>query len=1175
MNRWLPYTVAACLAVASFAACTQNPQSTPTTTVSTGAPATPAPVNGPNLKPVAYGKITFVDDSQGQPSATLGTKALTGYDANFIQIKRISVNSFTQGARPPGGAGFRYVSFTYAVRNANGAGVASTLARSNLTFIPVSISSGANATLNTPLITPVSFLGTFGGTTASPSIAQDIIPTHGSRYDPSTDKVEINDRQADLQVFSEADLNQFVTGASGWPSTHTAFPYGFVVRNKNNTSNRTLPANPATNQFDGLVTFGFKVPLTTASTADPFSYTIQFVLAQDTTTGVTKGNEESTATRTRDTANVVGGTVVGGADFCKIRVVGAAGGTNKSLSGFGLGAAGAVDPCFGQTGGSLSTLDFAGGNDLGKAMAIQADGKTIVAGDAYETVGGVNFAVARFNTDGTPDTTFSGDGKTTLDFAGADDSGNAIALQDDGKMLVAGSATEFSVSNFAVARFNTDGTTDTSFSGDGKTMLAFALSYAYGGAMVLQPDGKILIAGVRQLGGDISSRSVGIARLNADGTTDATFDGDGQVVAFAGFRTVEAMALQPDGKFVVAGSSNIDGSAGFAVARFNADGTVDTTFNGVGSIQINFSGAAFEFAHALVLQADGKILVAGGASTGVFAVARLKANGTLDSTFGGTGKTTILFTGAGPSPAGSGAQSMALQPDGKILLVGFALETVGNFSFAVARLNTDGTVDNSFSGDGGTTLDFSGGSDSATAVAIRTDGKILVAGSTSGAVGASNFALAKLNADGSIDPSSSSGKTTLDFAGTSDYASATVLQPDGKILVAGSTNETIGGGNFAVARFNTDGTVDNTFSSDGKTTLDFGGGDDGGSAIVLQSDGKILVAGYSSEGVGGYNFAVARFNADGAVDNTFSADGKTTLDFAGANDFGRAMVLQPDGKILVAGTATETIGGVNFALARFNTDGMTDTSFSGDGKTAFDFAGANDSGNAIALQADGKVLVAGTATETIGGNNFAVARFGTDGTTDSTFNGSGKTTIDFSGSDSGSAMAVQADGKILITGSTQTTTGGYGSITFIEEPQDSGSGGPSNNVAIARLNANGALDTTFSGNGRTTIKFPGIVSTFDVGRTMALQADGKILVAGTANETVGNYNFAVARVNVNGSLDNTFGGDGGSTLDIAGAGNLIDVANAVVVQGDGRVVVAGTTNFLSSSAQVAVARFYP
>ncbi|MGD2205983.1 MAG: hypothetical protein PVH17_04310, partial [Anaerolineae bacterium] len=300
------------------------------------------------------------------------------------------------------------------------------------------------------------------------------------------------------------------------------------------------------------------------------------------------------------------------------------------------------------------------------------------------------------------------------------------------------------------------------------------------------------------------------------------------------------------------------------------------------------------------------------------------------------------------------------------------------------------------------------------------DGKLVAAGSAGRSYYEDDFALARYNADGSLDTSfDGDGKVTTDFGG-GDVGSALVLQPDGKLVAAGESRD-----NFALARYNADGSLDTSFDGDGKVTTDFGGIDEV-MAIVLQPDGKLVVAGFSgsdSTSDRNYDFALARYNADGSLDSSFDGDGKVTTDFGADSDLGRALVLQPDGKLVVAGESRN-----NFALARYNADGSLDSSFDGDGKVTTDFGGG-DRGRALVLQPDGKLVVAGVSR-----NNFALARYNADGSLDPSFDGDGKATIDFGDYAYGSALVRQSDGTLFVAGS---SSGDFALAQFFgdKEPQ--------------------------------------------------------------------------------------------------------------------------------------------
>ncbi len=384
----------------------------------------------------------------------------------------------------------------------------------------------------------------------------------------------------------------------------------------------------------------------------------------------------------------------------------------------------------------------------------------------------------------------------------------------------------------------------------------------------------------------------------APGDLDSSFAGDGkQTTDFAGgFDAGTALAVQGDGKIVVAGSARKSDTPGsdsdFALARYDVDGSLDRSFSGDGRQTTDFVGND-DVGNAVVVQPDGKIVVAG-SSEYDFAVARYHADGTLDSTFGNAGKQTTDF-GDGVDAG----RAMALQTDGKIVVAGSSHD-----DFAVARYNADGSLDSSFSGDGKQTTRFGGWG---RAVAVQADGKIVVAGSSyQGLATGDDFAVARYNADGSLDGSfSADGKQTTDFAANNDYGNAVAMQSDGKIVVGGAERE-----GFAVARYDAQGSLDSSFSGDGKQTTRFSSGRDVATAVALQADGKIVVAGF-----GPGDFALARYSADGSLDSSFSGDGRQTTDF-GNEDFANTVAVQRDGKIVAAGFSGALAG--DFALARYD-----------------------------------------------------------------------------------------------------------------------------------------------------------------------------------------------------------------------------------------------------------------
>src|SRR5215472_13365072 len=347
----------------------------------------------------------------------------------------------------------------------------------------------------------------------------------------------------------------------------------------------------------------------------------------------------------------------------------------------------------------------------------------------------------------------------------------------------------------------------------------------------------------------------------AAGTIDPTFGTGGKVTTdFGGSSAARTVAVQANGQILAAGVAVVNGITDFALARYNNDGTLDASFGtgGIVTTAFDFPGS-FDRVFTVVRQPDGKFLAGGSTVVNVFAnfaLARFNANGILDASFGTGG---IVTTGFGVSAE---ATSVAVQADGKIVAAGFA-NLDGGDDFALVRYNSNGTLDASFG----------------------TGGKV----------------------------------TTAFFVSSPSFSAAqafsVAVQPDGRIVAAG--NAAVGGAfDFALARYNSNGTLDTSFGTNGKVTTDFAGVDDvpsEPSGVALQGDGKIVVVGQTGDV---YDFALARYNGNGTLDTSFGTSGKVTTDFAGANDLPFSVAVQPDGNIVVAGGATVN-GRADFALARY------------------------------------------------------------------------------------------------------------------------------------------------------------------------------------------------------------------------------------------------------------------
>lgn len=418
-----------------------------------------------------------------------------------------------------------------------------------------------------------------------------------------------------------------------------------------------------------------------------------------------------------------------------------------------------------------------------------------------------------------------------------------------------------------------DGSLDNSFDNDGKVTTDFGFA-ENGTAIALQSDGKIVVAGV---GFNGTTNYITLTRYNYDGSLDNTFDLDGKVTTMIGDDSkAYAVAIQTDGKIVVAGYADFGIDRDIAVIRYNSDGSVDTFFGSGGSAILNI-GSGNDEVFGMALQSDDKIVLCGYTSNSVattsddFVLIRLESYGVIDITFDSDGVVTTAIGNLKDE-----AKSVAIQADGKILLAGNS--NIGNnVAFAVARYNTNGSLDTSFDGDGIVITDFAATSDEGNAIAIQVDGKIIVAGFSENASN-EDFALVRYNIDGSLDTSfDTDGKVSTPIGTGGDIINSMVIQIDGKIVVCGKSDNG-SDFDFALCRYNDNGSIDNSFGISGIVTTAFGTDDDEANSIALQNDGKILVAGFKKVSGAPYNdFAVARYYNDLNVGLNAATDANLNL----------------------------------------------------------------------------------------------------------------------------------------------------------------------------------------------------------------------------------------------------------------------------------------------------------
>jgi uncharacterized delta-60 repeat protein len=398
-----------------------------------------------------------------------------------------------------------------------------------------------------------------------------------------------------------------------------------------------------------------------------------------------------------------------------------------------------------------------------------------------------------------------------------------------------------------------------------------------------------------------------------------------------------------------------------------------------------------------------------GVAASVAALAVLAGNafasaGDLDASFGINGKQTVNF-----GNDDTGTVDLALQPDGKIIMVGTTHDPAAGSFIVFCRLLPNGTLDTSF-GNAGEKGFQSGANSTGTAVAIAPDGHILVGG-FGGDGNNRAFVFSRRNADGNPDSTfGSSGVSLIQFSGGNSFLRDLALQSDGKVVGVGAyAPSDQGPEDFAVARLKQNGTFDDSFATNGRETIGFGGSD-AAYSVLIQPDQKIVVSG---GGTSVSDFVATRLTTTGTLDGSFGTGGYSDVDF-GHYENAYASAIQPDGKVVLAGT-TGTGSQSDMAIARLRTDGALDPTFSGDGKMTVDFGGTKDAANSVVIQADGKILLGG-----FGGpnNDLLLTRLNADGTLDTTFAPDGRVAIDFNGTETGGVIGLQPDGARVIGGTT-------------------------------------------------------------------------------------------------------------------------------------------------------------
>lgn len=697
-------------------------------------------------------------------------------------------------------------------------------------------------------------------------------------------------------------------------------------------------------------------------------------------------------------------------------------------------------------------------------MYLQSDGKMLVAGYFSRFNENKIGNLIRVNADGTLDANFQNANQYPPNI-------KDVLVQSDGKILISGSFRLVNgIVRNSIARLNADGSMDTTFdpgSGIPYSVLVTA-------RMVLQKDGKIIIGGNFKLYNGIAVNN--LVRIHSNGSIDTSYSTTGVD------GTIKSMALQDDDKLLIGGSfTKYNNESVNHLARIHTDGSLDNSFHS------GLSSGIASSVHSLFLQKDKKIMI-----TGIFnsyqgaprkAIARINEDGNLDFSFEAT---SGIFNGE--------LLKTFVQPDLKTIV----FESFG-LKGSLTRLNQDGTKDTGFA--------KAEGNGNITCALQQTDGKLIIGGWFTLLGSKRRNYIACLKTDGSIDlPFNTEG------LGINGLIQSVVIQKDGKLIIGGSFTTYNGKIRTNVARLHPDGSLDTTFNS----KIDWS---DMVTSIALQEDGKILVGGLFEMNTPAQK-NVIRLHPDGSPDISFNSS-------PGAESFVDHLAIQTDGKIIIVGSFTKHMGFPLNGIARLNTNGTVDTTFKiGSGVEGY--------AEKIVIQPDGKIVIAGYVTGYNGVQINNLVRLNTDGSLNSTFqNGSGP-------DDFVQDMYLQPNGQLVIAGRFKTVDGKTAN-------------------QLARINSDGTLDNTFSAG-------LGIDVSLNTLNTVVVQPDGKIITAGRFNSFNGTPANSIVRLNSDGSRDHTFE---------AGLGIDNDkIIYTALLQPDEKIIIGGSFTSYNGNGRNKIARIH-
>lgn len=793
-----------------------------------------------------------------------------------------------------------------------------------------------------------------------------------------------------------------------------------------------------------------------------------------------------------------------------------------------------LNPNFGSNGRVLIKLGDS--RDIPSAVAVNNDGNIIVAGTTSLEPNNTDITLIKYNAGGSVDNSFGIKGKVLTDMNnGYDNRADNMKIQNDGKIIVIGSASSESTSGIMLVRYNSDGTLDNSFNTNGVIIARFsdASQYEYGIALDIQSDNKIVVCAN-------NAGQIIVARYNSNGSLDNSFGASGKVIFRAEpyYTTCRDLKILSSGKIVVAAETEVDSRYQLCTFVLNNDGTFDNSFSSDGLAVSSFPNN-ISCRSTTVWESNSKIIVSGNyqstdlPQTKGVAIIRYNLDGSSDSSFDSDGMLISNLTLGIVD-----VRKVFVQSDGKLVVAGTALSGgIGFNRIVVARFNVNGSMDLSFGTNGVVSFaNFSVWFEFPIGLFVQSDEKILVSTSANNSRGSDDFLLVRINSNGNFDNSfGANGSILTNISDGYDFAYSIKAHSDGKVVVGGTTY--LNDNKFVIARFNSNGSQDLGFGNSGSimTGIDINS-NSYTTSIQIQDDGKIIAGGVSKATATSFDFSLARFNTNGSIDATFGSSGFQTTDADNKENYLNEIKLQSDNKIVAVGSSYLSAELSGVLLARYNSNGSLDNSFGVNGVVKFNVPTYDCYGTSIALQSNGKILITGNSLKD--GKSFVlIARFNVDGSLDNSFSDDGYNFYSWNEmtANIGKSIKVQSDGKILVTGFSTSDTEVRG--------------------FIVRINEDGSLDNSFNGTGLVSVTAGGMVYL----NSLDIHSNGKIIAGGTYYESSADSkgDFIVIRLKSDGTLDNTFNITGIVISDIGA--DTHDVGIAVLASSDNSIYLTGNT----------------